>query len=362
MHAFLPSRTTGWTESLFCPRRLWRSASLGFVVLLSLCLLPTQLRADDTAAKATQEEFTQLVKMAPFVVNGQSLAISIFARTKADRRYGEQFSEAVFKVVFEAVTESTGKGLVIVGEKGEPHPIFVFRKFQELAKAGKLAPEVAAHSDELTAMMNRWENSMDDDHKDKPKGGKEVDMEFDKIVTALPLPLKGVGAKLYQLAWEEKFDEAKVEKRLCELKAGDLERKDLFRHYDWAFYLPPKGAFNKVLDELISDALKQEDVGFFARVAVKGVLLAVKPKIRRAIESMRQGLMFMAMVEARTSYTEKQVSKLTGAYIQSQMPGEKDEEGSDHERAVKAVRKQLKKFESTTPAPEPETKKDVEKQ
>ena len=174
-------------------------------------------------------------------------------------------------------------------------------------------------------MMDRWEHVLDDDKKSND-GGKDkdgdLDLVFDQIVTALPLPLVGVGAKLYQLAWEEKFDDAKVEAKLCALRPGDLERRDLFKPFDWVFYLPPKGAFDNVLDDIIADALKQEDGGFFTRVAVKSVLLVVKPKIRRAIEAMRQGLMFMTVVEARTRYGKDDVSALTVDYIGVFMPAE----------------------------------------
>ena len=205
-------------------------------------------------------------------------------------------------------------------------------------------------------MMDRWEHVLDDDKKSND-GGKDkdgdLDLVFDQIVTALPLPLVGVGAKLYQLAWEEKFDDAKVEAKLCALRPGDLERRDLFKPFDWVFYLPPKGAFDNVLDDIIAYALKQEDGGFFTRVAVKSVLLVVKPKIRRAIEAMRQGLMFMTVVEARTRYGKDDVSALTGDYIGVFMPGEKSTGGTDHERAVKAVRDRLRKLEEKAKTAEP---------
>jgi len=291
--------------------------------------------------------------MAPVVVKGESLAISIYARTRSDRRYGEQFSEGVIKVVYEAVTESTGKGLVIIGAKGEPHPILVFRKFLALAKDGQLDPAVAARAPELNKMMDLWEHRFEQKGSHENKQGEAVDLDYDKIVTALPLPLEGIGAKLYQLAWEEKFDEAKVEAKLRQLHAGDLERRDLFKRYDWAFYLPPKGAFNKALDDVIADALKQEEVGFFARVAVKGVLLVIKPKIRRVIEGFRQGIMFMTVVQARTPYRDKELGALTEAYIKPFMPDDKTESGgTDHERAVKSVRACLQKLQDKAAARE----------
>ncbi len=318
---------------------------LGLLLAIGLLLIPAIAQGEK--ATTAMDQFSPLVKLAPFVVNGQSLAISIYARTSSDRRYGEHFAEGVARDICEAVTESTGKGLVIIGAKGEPHPIFFYRKFLALAKDGKLDPAVAARGPELSKLMDRWEHTFDDDKSGKGAKGDDLDLDFDKIVTALPLPLEGVGAKLYQLAWEEKFDDAKVEASLHALRPGDLERRDLFKSFDWVFYLPPKNAFDQVLDDLIAQALKQEDIGFFARVAVKGALLVVKPKIRRAIEGMRQGMMFMTVIQAQTHYSEAEVSALTDAYIEEFMPeGKKSTSGSDHERAVKAVRTRLQKFEA----------------
>ena len=313
------------------------------------------------AAEATpKDEFSTMVKLAPFVVNGNTLAVSIHARTSRDRRYAEEFAEAVIKVIWEGMTESTGKGLVIIGQKGEPHPIAVFRKFQALAAAGKLDPAVAARGAELAEMLDHWQHVVNDSKsKDAGEDG-DVDLDFEKIVTALPLPLKGVGAKLYQLAWFEKFDDAKVEAKLAALRAADLER-DLFARYDWVFYLPPKGAFDVVLDQIIAEALKKEEVGFFARTAVKTAMLVVKPKIRRAIESLRRGEMLQTVVQARTKFSPEEVSALMEAYVGTTMGDEKTTGGTEHERAVKAVRAQIRKnAEKAAKAKESAEKSEVE--
>ena len=321
------------------------------LALLLALLVPTMFAAPTAAPDpGPRDDFSPLVKLAPFVVNGETLAVSIHARSGSDRRYAEEFSEAVMKVVWEGVTESTGKGLVIIGQKGEPHPITVFRKFQALAAAGKLDPAVAARGPELVEMLEHWQRSV---HQDDGKGTRieitkdsdedgDVDLAIEQIVTALPLPLQGVGAKLYQLAWAEKFDDAKVEAKLVALRPADLER-DLFARYDWVFYLPPKGAFDAALDRIIAEALKKEEVGFFARTAVKTAMLVVKPKIRRAIEGLRRGVMFQTVVQARTKFSAEEVSALMGAYIETMMPGEKSTGGTEHERAVKAVREQARK-------------------
>lgn len=288
-----------------------------------------------------------MVTLAPFVVNGRQLSISIHARSRGDRRYAEGFAEEAVKVVAEAVTPDTGRGLVIIGRKGEPHPITVFRKFLALAHAGRLDPAVAARAPELDAALNHWRDSVHHDGGDEPD---EDAVAFDKIVLALPLPLDGLGAQLYQLAWAEGFDERKVDARLRALRPTDLDGR-LFTNYDWVFYLPPKKAFDAVLDGIVADALKEDDVGFFGRMVVKGVMLTVKPRIRRAIEALRQGLLFETVVEARTKLGRDGAKELTDAYVDVLMPDEDKQAGggSEHERAVRAVRDRLRELPAEQP-------------
>lgn len=317
---------------------------------LAALLLPW-LSAVPVSAAPAQEDFGSLVKLAPFVVNGRQLSISIHARTNGDRRYAEKFAEGVVQVVCETVTPETGRGLVIIGQKGEPHPILVLRRFLALAEAGQLDPAVAARAPELDGMLTKWEITINKeratDHAD------DDDLEAEKIIMALPLPLKGLGAQIYQLAWAEKFDDAKIDARLRALHASDLDGT-LFKPYDWVFYLPPKKAFDRVLDEIVNDALKEDDAGFFVRMTAKGVMLAIKPRIRRAIEAVRRGLLFQTVVEARTTYIEAQLDELTDAYVGALVPDGDDPDRSlpEHDRAVKAVNACLDDLaSSTTPGP-----------
>ena len=341
-----------------------------FVSLLVLASGVSAVAATKTVAPPAdappKDEFSRLVKLAPFVVRGQQLSVSIHARTGRDRSYAQDFAEEVLKVMHESgVTDSTGKGLVIIGQKGEPHPIRFFRQFLALAEAGKLDPAVAARGAELHADIEHWQRRAEVGHSDKFKisvdkdhdADGNVDMEFEKIVTALPLPLSGIGAQLYQLAWFEKFDDAKVEAKLRTLRAGDLEG-NLFARYDWVFYLPPRGAFDAVLDEIINEALKQDDVGFVGRMAVKSVMVFVRPKIRKVIEGVRHGLMFDCVARARAKLDDESVSALTGAYIEQFIPGEHKEDGPEHERVVRAIRAELKSLREK-PAPKPDDSADT---
>lgn len=108
-------------------------------------------------AAATPEDFGSLVQLAPFEVNGTDLSIAIHARTKGDRRYATAFAAGVVQVVGETVTTETGRGLVIIGREGEPHPILIFRRFLALAEAGQLDPAVAARAQELSDSILQWD-------------------------------------------------------------------------------------------------------------------------------------------------------------------------------------------------------------
>jgi hypothetical protein len=311
------------------------------LALIALFALGATLAQAATTPSGPKDDFMPYVELTPFVVNGKQFAISIHARSTRDRHYAEDFAEEVVKVVAESVTEDTGKGLVIIGKKGEPHPIFVFRKFLALAKEGKLDRDVAARGPELYAMLNHWQGSVGDGKTLEVESDEGVDLEFEKIITALPLPLEGVGAKLYQLAWREGFDDKKVEAKLRALRPADLEG-NTFARFDWVFYLPPRGAFEQAIDDIIAAALKEEKAGFMERMAVKGVMVAVKPSIRRAIEAIRRGLMFSAVVQARTKYDDTEVSALTAAYIDALMPEHKDTSLPEHARVVQAVQARIK--------------------
>lgn len=257
------------------------------------------------------DDFMPYVQLAPFVVEGKQLAISIHARSKRDRHYAEDFAEETVKVVYEGVTPETGKGLVIIGAKGEPHPLVFFRQFLALAKEGKLDPEVAARVPELNALLGRWQATVDEG-KDGDGG---VDLEGETILAALPMPLEGVGAKLYQLAWREDFDEA--------------------------------------LDRLVAQELKEDGAGFIERTAAKGVMMVIKPKLRKLIAAVRQGVLFMTVAEARTTYGEQEISSLTGAYIDALMPDHDKEPGTEHERAVRAVKQEVRRLQTQAAPADP---------
>jgi hypothetical protein len=301
------------------------------------------LLAVSTAARAAEQPsaaFGDSVEFAPFVVKGEKISISIHARTKSDRKYGSEFAEEVVGIAYETIEKSTGAGLVIVGREGEPHPIVVIRRFQELAAAGQLDPAIAARSGELEARLKEWKAIMrlDEPQEDaeNPEGFK---ITFDMIVPALPLPLEGLAAQLYQLSWAEGFDDKRVEQRLRTLTAVDLAG-ELFAKYDWVFYLPPRNAYVGVQNAVVKGAIEKEKMGFFKRNTLRGALAVFKPMVKSVVEAFRKGMLYMAVLRARSDYPKDDIQLLTEAYTQVMMPNFKIDGGSERQRALEAIAKQ----------------------
>ncbi|MES1168105.1 MAG: hypothetical protein ABUL61_02935, partial [Oleiharenicola lentus] len=210
-----------------------------------------------TAAEQPGGEFGKDIQLAPFVVKGKPLSVSIHARTKSDRRYAEKFADEVVEIAYETMGDTTGKGLVIMGREGEPHPVAVIRQFLSLADSGTLDPAVAARAGELTAMLAGWKKMLNLDEDPKEKGFK---ITFDMIMPALPLPLDGLASKLYQLSWAEDFDDTRIARKLQALTVAGLESDGLAK-YDWVFYLPPRTVYKGVQDEVIKKAVAHEKIG-----------------------------------------------------------------------------------------------------
>lgn len=306
---------------------------------LRLILLPGVIALTATAGAAAKADpaFEKDVLLAPFVVNGKPLSISILARASADRRYAENFAEEVVAVAYETLGgESTGKGLVVIGREGEPHPVVVIRKFLAMAAAGELAPAVAAQAGELTAKLADWKAMIHQEEDPKRKG---ITVTLDMLGPALPMPLEGVSSKLYQLCWAEDFDDARVERKLRSLTVVDLE-SDALSKYDWVFYLPPRTAFKGVMDEAFKQGMKREKVGLFKRAALKSALLVFSPAIKVAVEGMRKGILLLTVLRAESDYGKEDIMMLSGAYMEVLMPDLKFNGGTEHKRALEAIEAQ----------------------
>lgn len=318
--------------SLFSPPaatsvRLWRWVSVAVACLI--------LSGVGIAAPLTESDFGKDVELAPFMVNGKSLSVSIHARTKADRRYAEKFADEVVQIAYETLAHSTGKGLIIVGAAGEPHPILVMRKFLVMARAGQLDPSMAESGGELDAALKKIQEAIRiDEDPDKPMG-----ITFEMFLPAVPLPLEGVASKLYQLAWAEGFDDARIEQKLKALTRADLNRDELSR-YDWVFYLPPYGTTTKVFKEVMNKAMAANRMGLLQRAAVRSALFVFSPVVKQAIESIRKGMLYMTILRAESKYAAGDVEALVQVYVQAMMPDLKPGSGDEHRRALAAIEKQ----------------------
>jgi hypothetical protein len=287
------------------------------------------------AAEPPTTDFGKDIQLAPFVVQGKSLSVSIHARTKSDRRYGEKFANEVVQVAYETLNDTTGKGLVIVGAEGEPHPIILFRKFIALAAAGLLDSGVAASAGEVAALLEKVEAKMHID--DGPS--KKTGITFETFVPALPMRLEGAASRLYQLAWAEGFDETRTGQMLRALTPADLARDDLAR-YDWVFYLPPHGTTSVVLKDVMNKGMKAEKMGVLKRAAIKSAVVVFRPAVNKAVEGLRKGLMFRAILEAAGKWNEGDIDALSQVYMQELMPDLKPGSGDEHRRALAAIEKQ----------------------
>jgi hypothetical protein len=288
------------------------------------------------AAEEPDATFGRDVQLAPFVVNGKKLSAAVYARTKSDRRYGEKFAEEVVGIAYETMGDSTGKGLVVVGREGEPHPVVVIRKVLAMAEAGQLDPEVAKKAGELSTLLTKWKAML---HLDVESSGKGFKVTFDMVMPALPLPLEGLASKLYQISWAEDFDDTRVERKLRALTLADL-KSDALSKYTWVFYLPPRNAFKAVEDDVIEQAEKHEKMGLLKRATLNSALFVFSPAIKTAVEGMRKSMLFMTVLQAESNYRKEDIMALTGAYLQVLMPDFKFNGGTEHQRALEAIERQ----------------------
>ena len=287
---------------------------VGWVIAL-LVAGTSFLGASDDSGKSRdiQSDFQEFVELAPFEVVDQQLSISVYARSRGDRKYAVKFAEEVVDHAYGTMEKSTGFGLVIVGEKQEPHPIFFFRMFLEMAEEQRIQPELHSAAEEMRAMIQEWEDKVQMDEQDGG-GDDEIELEFDTLVPAIPLPLEGVASKLYQIAWVESFDESRVEQRLEALTPVELAGDELSA-YDWVFFLPHRGAFSETLDEVIPIVMEQEKVNIFQAAAIRAAVFAFKPLLKGFFERIRKGMLYMTVLRSQSGYSESDVDALMETYI-----------------------------------------------
>lgn len=317
---------------------------VGFAGALARAVLVTVLFADltgwakggaDRVMTPAPREFAPEVQLAPFVVNGETLSLEIHARSKADRRYAQAFAEDVLAVTHETLDRTTGRGLVIVGKDGEPHPVRVLQRFLALAERGELDPSWAVAQDKLLARIQEFRGRIEGNGQ-----GNGPPFRLEDILDAIPFGLEEPAVNLFQIAWREGFDEARVDARFRALTPADLAKDDALGVYEWVFYLPPKDASNRALKIVINAGMKKQEMNLAQRVALRGALVVMRPAVNQGIEAIRKGELFAAIYRARSDYSATEIRQLTSAYMRVMMPDFKLNGHTEHARAVEAVEAQ----------------------
>ncbi len=264
--------------------------------------------------------------------------ISIFAEKTGERAYAERFAETVYEAAFETTGESAGKGLIIIGNYEDPHPIVLIKKYLEFAEEEDREEYGALMNAILDKAPIRWEEADE-------KLEEAIGMDVVSIAYVIPMPLQPGLLNLYLVAKEEGFEKAAIEKRYRTIKPLDLNFGD-FEKFDWVIYLPPRDAINRAIKDVLPYVMKREKLGFFKRTLVKGAVFTFKPLIRDAMEGVRKSLLYEAMLKATSDFTEDDIEALAGAYRDALMPKGKIVGGNKSDRGLKAIREQLKENEA----------------
>lgn len=311
--------------------------SLPFLLLCGLVLAFSTANAQSSK----RPDFSDYYELEPFQVTGEEIPITVFARNSGDRRYAARLAHKVVEVAYLTIESSPGSGLVIMGKSGEPHPLFIFERFLERSKAEDAPPEMKRLGEELDKTLNAWEEKI---HFEDEGGDEEMPFEMETVIPAFPIPLNGIAAELYLLAWQEEFDTKRVDQRLSSLSVEDLEASQ-FSEFNWIFYLPPKNALNKALKEILPAAMKAEKMGFMKRMLIRGAVATFKPLIRDAMEGLRKGVLYWSVLDSTEQFEKEDLDLLAQSYIESQMPKGKIIPGNKQERGIEAVMAQKKENE-----------------
>lgn len=321
--------------------------------LLRLTLFVSMLGPiySDSIDKAELDTFFMpIINLDPLVVKSEEFSVSVFARSNPEKNYVERFAHSVVEVAYETIEKSTGHGLVIAGGKKAPHPISIFNSFLDLDQNGLLNPDLADSANELRAILDNWESLANEDEEEIESGEEDFHIDFESIATALPMPLEGVATQLYLVAWFEGFESERIDERLKNLHRSDLEQYELSK-YDWIFYLPPKNSINKVIHTLLPAFMKEAELGFFKRIAIRSAIATFKPMIKDAAESIRKGILYYTVLNAMGTIEKDDLSALCEAYIEAIMPHGKIFPGDKKQRALEAIEKQ--KVENSEYAKDP---------
>ncbi|MEM9158462.1 MAG: hypothetical protein AAGB46_05380 [Verrucomicrobiota bacterium] len=261
--------------------------------------------------------------------------IDIYADSKGLRNYAERFAEKVYEAAYETTGEPAGKGLLVIGKASDPHPILLIKQFLEVAEAEN-------QDEEVSIKVELFGTVVEDFEKASKEAKEEIGVEFEEVAHAVPMPLEGVVLNIYLMAKEEDFDRDRIAERI---KANTYKEAldGNFENYDWAVYLPPKNAIDKVIREVLPHVMKKEGLGFFKRTLVRGAVATFKPLIRDAMEGVRKSILYDAMLKSTSELNQEDRELLTKAYLGSLMPRGKIFGSDKSGRSLEAIREQKRK-------------------
>lgn len=286
------------------------------------------------AAYASEEKYYD-TSLLPLAEAEFGEMITVFAEKNSERRYAERFAEMVYEAAYETTGEPAGKGLIIIGNYDQPHPILIVKKYLDINYEGDEAIDSSPIGIILRDGLAEW--------REAEKGLRdEVGIELDSVIYVLPTDLEGFVFNLYMVAKEEAFDDKKMESRFENLELTDIVNAE-YEKFDWMVYLPPRNAIDKVIKQVLPAVMKKEKVGFFQRALVRGAVFTFKPIIRDAMEGVRKATLYRSILEATSDLNEGDIEALANVYTEALMPKGKIVGGKKQDRSLEAIREQKRK-------------------
>lgn len=263
--------------------------------------------------------------------------ITIFTESGSQRRYAARFAEKVYEAAYETTDEPAGKGLVIIGNLDQPHPVMLVKKYLDIAKENERATDTLNFGPILNQALIGWEEA-------EEQVRKEAGVDIESIVYVAPLPLEGAVYSLYMTAKQVEFDEAKVRQQFAELSVKEVVDSG-FDKFDWVIYLPPRNAIDKVIREVLPAAMKAQKIGFFKRALARGAVFTFKPLIKDAMEAVRKGMLYESILRSTSDLNEGDIKAFSNAYLEALMPKGSLIPGKKKDRSLEAIRQQKIKNE-----------------
>lgn len=318
-----------------------------FVVATSF--LVADSRAESGLAVDTTSSGS-IIELDSFLVSADG-NITIFASNPLARAYGNQFTEMVYEAATYTTRQSVGSGLVVVAGKNEIHPILLMKQFLSVAGGNAALTGdslVEKNLVEALALFDKMETLV------KAELGDGIDMSV--LYNFIPVPMEGPVLNLYMIGREEGFNSERLNMRFGSMAPADL-LEGAFGRYDWSIYLPPRGAIDDALKEVLPVVMKKHELGFVTRKLIQGAVFTMKPMIRDSVEGMRKSVLYESILKKTSGFIQEDIVLYASAYRDALMPKGNILPGKKADRSYEAideVRLRIEAFEKDPfVAPEP---------